>query len=312
MRACGCLYALSQAIDTAPFPLDDDVIVTTKRLARFLIKYSRFMPSGVRVLDDEPSSTHPKVGATALLLLALSYPTLKATFPGFESEFRASIHLCQKRDGRFVTHFGTEEERREQLEFYPGQVLLGLALEVEAGSQDAIRRCAAAFPHYREHFNNAPTTAFVGWQLDAWARLAVRVGREDYADFAFQQADWLAARQITHDTVPDHIGGFAKADGRPNYSTIVYIEALIRALRLAVTRGDSDRQERYRIAVRRGLTFVRRLQLRHIPSAFFANTRKSVGGVSLSLDNLNVRCDVVQHFLTLGLATYANYELIYP
>jgi len=210
-----------------------------------------------------------------------------------------------------MTHFGKLEEGHKQVEFYPGQVLLALALEVDAGSREAAAMVDAAFEPYSKHFDSAPTTAFVGWHIDAWSRLAAATNREDYANFAFRQADWLLVKQIASSPIPEHVGGFGKQNDVPGFSSIVYVEALVRALRLANLYGDKRRRDRYAEAVRRGLQFCRRLQLDSIPASFFPNQEKRSGGVALKLDNLNVRCDVVQHFLTMSLAAFAHMDYIY-
>jgi AMMECR1 domain-containing protein len=311
LRACGCLYSLSQATDFTPLSLNSHARDAAVRLARYLINRSRLWDVGHRVIEDEPACPNPRVGSTALMSLALSYPTLRQEFSSVAAEFKASIHRTQKDNGRFITHFGTLHESERQVEFYPGQVLLTLALDVEAGSPRAAEMCEAAFEPYRSHFTTAPKTAFVGWHLDAWSRLAIALDREDYVQFAFQQADWLVKRQITEDSIRENIGGFARSGQYPGYSSIVYIEALVAALRLAAMRNEVERQRRYREAVRLGLTFCARLQLHSVPDAFFQHPSKALGGIAMSHDNLTVRCDFVQHFLTLALKTYENFALIY-
>jgi AMMECR1 domain-containing protein len=314
LRACGCLYSLARALDTSAIKPGPKVLGTAERLGKYLVGHSRPWQAGCRIVDDaDPDSGQlPKVGTTALLLLALSNPTLRAPFRDLEPEFRASIHRCQKENGRFVTHFGSAEEMPRSVEFYPGQVLLNLALEVEAGSTSAANMCSAAFEPYRRHFSAAPTTAFVGWQVDVWSRLAKALQNEDYASFAFQQVDWLLAQQLTDNSTPANQGGFARDARDPAFSSIVFVEAVIRALELAAATNDSDRVRRYSAAARLGLSFCQRLQLKNVPAALFVRPGKCVGGIAMAHDNLDVRCDVVQHFLTLSLAAHQCYGLIYP
>ena len=311
LRACGCLYGLSKALDTPALELGSKVRGTATRLAKYLIGHSRTWQPGCRIIEDEQPTLQPKVGSTALMLLALSFRPLMHDFGLARTEFRESILRCQRPDGRFMTQFGKLQEGHKQVEFYPGQVLLALALEIEAGSSIALAMCEAAFASYRSHFTNGPTTAFAGWQIDAWSRLAIAVGREDYALFAFQQADWLLQRQLTENAVAEHVGGFAKGNRVPAFSSIVFVEALIAALQLAAVIGDTARQQRYRAAIRLGLQFCRGLLLREVPDAFLLNPDKCIGGVAMRLANLDVRCDVVQHFLTLALATYNHFGLIF-
>ena len=263
-------------------------------------------------MEDEDAGAYPKVGTTALMLLALNYPSLRNKYLVQQAEFRRSIDRSQMPNGRFVTHFGLSEDYAREREFSPGQVLLGLVMEVEAGSGAAAAACLRAFSPYREHFMNAPKTAFVGWQIEAWARLAQALSRDDFAQFAFQQADWLAKKQISGDVVKSFAGGFRKGDEDPGFSTVVYTEALIAALRLAHHANDIARQRKYSAAVRAGLAFCAQLQLDMIPDAFFPNPHKRHGGIALGLTELNVRCDVVQHFITLSLAACDSFGFVYP
>jgi hypothetical protein len=121
----------------------------------------------------------------------------------------------------------------------------------------------------------------------------------------------LLERQITDPAMEDDVGGFAKDNQRPAFSSIVFVEALTSALKLAAARNDRGRCGRYSAAIRLGLSFCQRLQLSNIPAAFFPNPEKCIGGIAMRHEDLNVRCDVVQHFLTMALATYANHHLIY-
>jgi len=311
VRAAGCLYALSQVIDTPSHIVDEEAKATAIRLAAFLVKHSRVWQEQCRVVTSESGEIYPKVGATALTAAALSYPTLLGQFGAIRAEFQESILRCQLPNGRFMTNFGKSEEGVRQIDFYPGQVLVAMALDVENGSLTAANMCDRAFEPYSTHFGETPATAFVGWHIDAWSRLSMSLDREDYALFAYKQADWLLERQITDPERGESVGGFETATKRPTFSSIVFIEALVSALKLAAHRNDKDRCDRYSLAIRRGLSFCKRLQLAGIPSAFFPSPEKCVGGIALRQDNLNVRCDVVQHFLTLGLAAHANHHLIY-
>jgi hypothetical protein len=175
-------------------------------------------------------------------------------------------------------------------------------LEAERGNAEALERCRRAFLPYVLHFRQAPASAFVGWHVDVWSRIAVLTGEHAYADFAFEQTDWLLQRQIMDHPDWRWVGGFSDSGAAPQCSSIVFLEATARALALALKRGDVERISKYAEAVRRGLQFCRRLRLEETPQSLLGNPPRCRGGIALGLLDRRVRCDVVQHFITLCLA----------
>ena len=178
-------------------------------------------------------------------------------------------------------------------------MLLTLVQRAAKGDGDALVRVERAFLPYREQFAKAPTTAFVGWHADVWTRMAALTGKDEYADFAFVQVDWLLQIQVLASRQPIYVGGFSAKGGLPKYSSVVFLEAVVRAYKLADQLGLRERAFRYRQAVVRGLKFCRLLRLGESRADWFPNPERSRGGIGLSPLDLRVRCDVPQHFLTL-------------
>jgi hypothetical protein len=234
---------------------------------------------------------------------------LRRHYPEQAGGFLFAIQSAQKDDGRFVTHFGTDEEQESSVNFFPGQALIALALNLEDPSNRD--RCERAFLPYRAHFRTAPTTAFIGWQVDVWARLAIACNRLDWASFAFEQTDWLLQMQVTDSQLADWNGGFSRGGDAPAFSSIVFLEALLRALKLADVFGDIQRLKTYRRAALLGLQFCERLRLDASPSSFFPDPGRTRGGIAMGLNNKNVRCDVVQHFITMCLAALDAESLLF-
>jgi hypothetical protein len=168
------------------------------------------------------------------------------------------------------------------------------------------RLCAAAFKPYREQFLTRPSSAFVGWHVDLWARLASMTGMSDYAQFVFEQTDWLLKMQKTDQSAGEWLGGFAKGHEAPKFSSLVFLEAVVRAYSTAKSVGDKDRSDKYKNAIRAGLSFCGRLRLAALPSTWFPNPSRCVGGVSCGLLDRRVRCDIPQHLITLCLSVLEN------
>jgi len=214
--------------------------------------------------------------------------------------------LAQKSDGRFITHFGLSEENLGLANYYSGEALLALVLQAEHGDDVAAETCRRSFRPYRDHFRAAPTTAFIGWHAGVWSRLAIAEANEEYADFVFEQIDWLLRWQICKSKTSEWIGGFSEAARVPQSASVVYTEAILHALRLAHLTGNRERSERFAEAARRALMFCARLRLENVPTTFFPDPLRCRGGVAMGLAKKTVRSDVVQHFITMCLAAIAN------
>lgn len=312
VRACGSLYALSRASQNpAVGDARDQVELATRNLAKALLAQTIPWGNGCRVVSERKADHAPKLGATALLSVAHSYEPLRTLYAGEAEELYRSILSAQKPDGRFITQFGVPEENLQSTNYYSGEAILALALRAERGDEVAAAACRASFQPYRDHFRAGRTTAFVGWHVDVWSRLAIGMKNEEYADFAFEQIDWLLRWQICEGNVPEWLGGFSEIGIAPGSSSIVFTEALLYALGLAHFTGDRERTARYTAATRLALTFCSKLRLAGIPDSFFPEPSRSEGGIAMSLSRKLVRCDVVQHFITMCLAAIASPVEIY-
>jgi hypothetical protein len=149
----------------------------------------------------------------------------------------------------------------------------------------------------------------VGWHADAWSRAALLDSNQEYAEFVFEQIDWLLQFQLQSQDRPFTSGGFSWNGKPPGYSSIVYTEALARGTALAHKCGDK-RWLKYGDAFRAGMAFCSRLRLTSEQSIFFPDPERAIGGMATSLSDFEVRSDVVQHAITLGLAALDIMELL--
>lgn len=302
VRSAGCLYALSCYLDS-PYSQHADASFESalNRLTEAQVARTLERPQGGRVMPEPKRGAPPKLGATALLTLALGGERLSQRFATAYAALFKSVEMSQLPSGRILTHFGVDTENERSSEFFSGQALLTFVQRAERGDKEALDRCSAAFEAYRQQFEVRPTSAFVGWHVDVWTRMASLTNRSDYADFAFQQIDWLLEMQVLEAPEKSWIGGFRNSGKMPKFSSIVFLEAVVRAYILASALGQQDRIERYRSAIHLGLRFCSRLRLGEHQLSWFPNPARCRGGIALSILDRQVRCDVPQHFVTLCL-----------
>jgi AMMECR1 domain-containing protein len=301
VRASGCAYAIAAAASSPYLDRDQDLIKCANRAVDSILRCLTRLEDGVFYIANNRGKKSGKLGSTALLLLALMTPALASNYEEEAEQLLAGIKSSQLRSGIFQCTFGDAYSRESQANFFPGQAIL--ALTVKAGRGDSsCRECyRAAFRPYRDHFRNSPTTAFVGWHADAWSRAAMLDSNSEYAEFVFEQVDWLLQYQLVDSSDSSCFGGYSWNGRPPGYSSIVYTEAIARAAALAHVVGDV-RLPKYRDAFISGIAFCDRLRLRREQSLFFPDPKRAIGGMTTSLSNFEVRSDVVQHAMTLGLA----------
>jgi AMMECR1 domain-containing protein len=302
VRASGCAYAIAEAASSPHLNSDPERIECAERAVEAILLRSVQLESGGSYIADSPNGPpHGKLGTTALLLLALLTPAFRAKYAKEIEDLLTGIKNAQLSDGLFECTFGETEGSYSQINFFPGQALLALVVRAAQGDESCRAHYQRAFAPYREYFRKFPATAFIGWQVDVWSRAALLEGNAEYAEFAFEQVDWMLQFQVHGDERQLSSGGFSGNGRAPYYSSNVYTEAVARGADLAYKLGN-PRWPRYRSALQEGIRFCSRLRLTEEQSVFFPHPRRSIGGVATTLSNFEVRSDVVQHSLTLALA----------
>lgn len=310
VRASGCAYAMALAASSPDLNADAETKEGAARAMKTILRRSIRLESGGSYIADRSDGTAGgKLGTTALFVLALLTPGFRIKYARELEELLTAIKNSQLSSGLFECSFGASEGSSSQINFFPGQALLALVMRAAQGDELCRVHFERAFDPYREHFRKSPTTAFVGWHVDVWSRAALLDSNADYAEFAFEQIDWLLQFQIHGDKQELVSGGFSWNGKPPNYSSIVYTEAIARAADLAFKLGDR-RWPHYKAAFQEGIGFCSRLRLTEEQSIFFPHPRRTIGGMATSLSNFDVRSDVVQHSLTLALAVLERPMLI--
>ena len=190
-------------------------------------------------------------------------------------------------------------------DFYPGEALLALANEYRLRPSTTLQRVFhKAFPYYRRYFDEHPSPYFVAWHAKAWSTHHFSRPLGEYAAFIFDQLDWLARSQYSHEDSMsiDYVGGFAPPGTpwgtTPTCLTAIFTEAFIHGMNVAIRIGDRERQSRYRQVIRLGLRIVLRLQLRADGAIYFNRSPLAVGSITYDLNTYVSRCDFNLHALT--------------
>jgi hypothetical protein len=304
VRAAGCTYAMAwmASIETCP-TRRDRWRGSARRAADALLARAVRFGDGLIIVEDDPSGRKwGKLGSVALLAVALSFPSLNEEFAEAYRGLMTTVIGSQGSNGMFQCRFGSAENEPAEVEFYPGEALLALALAGERGDTSALAICHRAFSAYCQHFREIPRSSFVLWQVDVWSRLAIIENDQKIADFVFEMVDWLLQFQVVERPPGIYHGGFA-THGAPGASTCTYTEAVIRGAKVARILGDRDRWFRYRKAMMAATSFCARLVICKEQRPFLADPARAFGGVTRSLKSFDVRCDHVQHLITLALTS---------
>jgi hypothetical protein len=249
--------------------------------------------SAALVVTDDPDGAQLGTVAFGLLtVVTAGDPALRAT----AGRYADAILSLQRPDGRFHTHFppATQPEAED---FYPGEAMLALMhlylREPDARYPEALRR---ALPYYREHFRRRRSTAFVAWQMAAYAHLFRLTRERPYADFVFEMADAILSIQHVGTSVPypDYVGGY-RSFRVPGVTSATYNEGVLEAYDLARQVGDRERAARYQRAALLGALFTLRLQFTRENVYCVPHADRVLGAFRASLADGTLRIDHTQH-----------------
>lgn len=309
VRHAGCAYAVAWMGAHLGESDGGEFSWSAARALRFLLLRLRSLPEDqTATYVSEGATSQGKLGTSALTLLALQFKPLDSLFEDHRRGLRRALLALQNEAGWFEPSISRTSPKENNQDYYPGEALVALGHELQRDApEDVSAAFQRAFDYYRDHFRRRPSTAFVLWQVDAWRLFdehsTLPGVPSPYASFVFEMVDWLLNFQYTADNAPspEYIGGFPHP-GTPRYSTAVYTEAVIRACGLALRHGLHDRAASYRQAARRGLSFVRRLQIGPESAFLFPRPELAVGGISANLCTFSIRSDFDQHAITAFLA----------
>ncbi|HET6980157.1 MAG TPA: AMMECR1 domain-containing protein [Pyrinomonadaceae bacterium] len=254
-------------------------------------------------VQDETST----VAETAFLLLALSNLPTNDRRRDLMSSLAATLWRCvELPHGRIITHHNPDDPSPDGYQdYFPGQVLLALAVACEAKvSKIDDERLQHAFQYYRHRFLYKRHFGQASWLMQAFAKWWQVEGSFRFLRTTFQIADWLLGYQ------QDKTGGFINdhQPGGPGYTTAVYLEGIAAAYSIAAPLvrdvaipkqfSDFDRPSVYRDSLTRGFEFLDRLIIQERDNAILPNLDFALGGLRQGIHYSEIRTDFVQHSLS--------------
>lgn len=184
-------------------------------------------------------------------------------------------------------------------DYIPGQVLLALALACHAGFTSCdTEKLDKALAYYWHRFCYKRRADQVGWLVQAWFAWWQVNRREALLEQLVGMVDWILQFQSKRE------GGFTtwqQQDGRADYLTAVYLEAVAAAAQAMQRSGDLRRYQAYREACLQGFAFLDSLTLQQRDQPILPDVVWAEGGIRQNPVSSSVRVDFSQHALSAAL-----------
>jgi orotate phosphoribosyltransferase/AMMECR1 domain-containing protein len=185
-------------------------------------------------------------------------------------------------------------------DYIPGQVLLALALACQAGlSKPDVAKLKLAQSCYWHRFQYKRRADQISWFAQAWVACWQMERRPEWLEQAHAMCEWLVQFQSQQD------GGFTtwqQSDGRADYLTAVYLEAIAAVASAMHTAGHEEwRYRNFVEACQRGFCFLDSLTVQERDKSVLPYLEWAQGGVRQSQVNSTIRVDFNQHALSAGL-----------
>ncbi len=240
-------------------------------------------------------------GAALLLLALCAQESISVEDAVLVTELAATLWTAIGTHGRIQCYVFPDKSYPEEAnqDYVPGQVLLALASACAKGlTKCDYARANLALRYYWQRFNYKRRADPVSWLTQAWCAWWHFTQREALAEQCFVMADWIGQFQSKAD------GGFTtwqQSDGRADYMSAVYLEAVAAVLPIAAQQDASVRYLQYREACLRGFTFLDSLTVQARDQAVLPHLAWADGGVRQSPVNSTIRVDFVQHALSAAV-----------
>jgi len=294
-------WVLARASRTLQAPLSQ---AAAEKTLAFLLRSMKLSAMGVWL---ESGDSLPSVAEVAFLVLALcQLPKGDYRRPQVRG-LAETLWNAIGRHGYIFTHRGRADVDDSLQNYFPGQVLLALAVAAEARLTDVdSQKLERAFRYYRHRFRYFRDFGQVSWLMQAfsaWARLR---NNPQFSGLVFEIGDWLlqCQQEKSGAFINDH-----QADS-PGYTTALYLEGIGAAIRLMEFADDGKRRQRYLDAYWHGLRFLNRITIQPGHGWVLPNSDYAIGGVRLSLNSSYMRTDFVQHGLSAVLEMHEHFTAV--
>jgi len=261
------------------------------RIAKFLLESARETSDGLWVACPADDSS---VAELALLALALCEGPPGKLRDEWVPRLAAMLWSSIDAHGRIRTHRDAAQESDAYQDYFPGQVLLALAVAAREGltSPDEFK-LMRAFRYYRHRFRARPHFGQVCWLAQCCAAWWYVKAEADFAELTFEVVEWVLRyqQQKTGGFINDH------QSDTPGYTSALYLEAIGAAARLAGSM-QTHANAGYLESCRRGLQFLDGLIIQPRDFTVLPNPQMALGGLRRSARNSEICTDFVQHALS--------------
>jgi AMMECR1 domain-containing protein len=234
------------------------------------------------------------VAEIALLVLALCESPDRDLREHWVPRLAATLWSQIDCHGHIRTHADGAAGSEPYQDYFPGQVLLALAVAARAGLTTVDdTRLTRSFRSYRHRFQVRPHFGQVSWLAQA-CQAWWQVRRDaDFAALAFEIADWILLFQQakTGAFLNDH------QSDTPGYTTALYLEGIGAAAHLARALEQHERHRCYLDSCRRSLQFLDGLIIQPRDASLLPNPSRAIGGLRRSARSSEIYVDFVQHGL---------------
>jgi AMMECR1 domain-containing protein len=278
----------------------DDTVRSRETLGRalpYVLERRRRLPGPgglFAVCDDGGEAWLGSIAFALLALVAADAPELRRA----AEDLADTILSLQRADGGFDTELPAATQAKHE-NFFPGEAMLALMhLHARYPQPRYVTALQRALPYYRAHFRRQPSTAFVAWQMAAYANLFRFTGDRDHADFVFELADFIVPQQHVGPNVPysDYVGGY-RARRAPGVPSATFNEGVLEAYDIAKRVDDRERAAWYQRAGLLAALFTLRLQFTGANTYYLEHADRALGAFRASLVDSALRIDHTQHAL---------------
>lgn len=306
VRAAHAAWVLSRAIQQGMTSVDAD------KLNVLLVYLKSFVQrdAGKCWLAETTNLSERKydtLAGASLLLMALScQDKLSPEDTRLAAELAETLWGAIGRHGRIENYIYPNASYPQEAyqDYIPGQVLLALALACQAGlSKQDGGKLGLAQVYYWHRFQYKRRADQISWLTQAWVAWWQVARRPEWLEQADAMCEWILQFQSKQD------GGFTswqQDEGRADYMTAVYLEAVAAVTTLLQDGSDAWRYQRFARACLIGFAFLDRLTLQERDRSVVPYLEWAQGGVRQSLVNSTVRVDFNQHTLSAALYFVGN------
>lgn len=301
VRTAHTVWVLTRAQQAQLSTISDSDLSASLDYLKSAIRKS---PSKIWLSDvsaGEDSSNDTLAGSALLLLALASQPHLSLEDTELAKNLAQLLWNAIDEHGRvrcFIHAANSKVNDEPYQDYIAGQALLALAVASKAGltmiQRPQLTKALSYYQHRCQYKRRADLVSWMAQGLGAWWQLEPNTR---LAETIFDLVDWVLEYQSKLD------GGFTtrQQNGRPDYMTAVYLEAVTVALNIAKQVNDSIHINRYQQACELGFAFLDKQTVQTRDAKVLPNVAWAEGGLRQSTTNSTMRLDFTQHALSAAL-----------